>query len=177
MITVLFSLQLRLNCLSSDGTCKYTADYEADFDVLGTGIVRTYSSHECNVAEQILPAAAKKGVKVVLGVWYVRMQARCSAGGCSLRADEINRPDVDEAYEEDKNALKKAIPGNAEAVYAITVGSEALYRGNLTGPELLTKINDIKATFPDVKVGTADSWNKYADGAADALITGGVKFL
>lgn len=26
--------------------------------------------------------------------------------------------------------------------------------------------------FPDVKVGTADSWNKYADGTADAVIQG-----
>lgn len=84
---------------------------------------------------------------------------------------------MDEEYEQDKEALKKAIPNNADAVYAITVGSEALYRGNLTGPELLTKINDMKATFPDVKIGTADSWNKYADGTADALITGGVKLL
>lgn len=87
------------------------------------------------------------------------------------------RPDVDEAYEQDKAALKQAIPANPDAVYAITVGSEALYRGNLTGPELLTKINDMEATFPGVKVGTADSWNKYADGTADALITGGVKLL
>lgn len=87
------------------------------------------------------------------------------------------RPDVDEAYEEDKNALKKVLPDYADTVYAITVGSEALYRGNLDGPKLLTKINDMKETFPGVKVGTADSWNKYADGTADALITGGVKLL
>lgn len=31
--------------------------------------------------------------------------------------------------------------------------------------------------FPKIKVGTADSWNKYADGTADALIQGGVEFL
>lgn len=90
---------------------------------------------------------------------------------------KTNRPDVDEAYKDDKKALQEAIPKNADAVYAITVGSEALYRGTLKAPDLLTKINDIKATFPSIKVGTADSWNKYADGTADPLITGGVKLL
>ena len=35
----------------------------------------------------------------------------------------------------------------------------------------------MKATFPNVKVGTADSWNKYADGTADDVIRGGVKLL
>jgi len=31
--------------------------------------------------------------------------------------------------------------------------------------------------FPSVKVGTADSWNKFADGTADAVIQGGVDIL
>ena len=55
----------------ADGTCKFTSDYEADFDALKSSstIVRTYSSSECNTAQQILPAAASKGFKVVLGVW------------------------------------------------------------------------------------------------------------
>jgi glucan 1,3-beta-glucosidase len=60
----------------------------------------------------------------------------------------------------------------------VTVGSETLYRGNFTGPELLAKIQDVKSTLGSkFKVGTADSWNKYADGTADALIKGGVDIL
>lgn len=62
-------------------------------------------------------------------------------------------------------------------MYGITVGSETLYRGNFTGEELLTKIRDFEVTFPNVKIGTADSWNIFAHGMADALITGGVKLL
>ena len=58
----------------TDGTCKFTSDYEQDFDALkaasGASLVRTYSSSECNTAQQILPAAATKDFKVVLGVWY-----------------------------------------------------------------------------------------------------------
>lgn len=60
----------------------------------------------------------------------------------------------------------------------MTVGSETLYRGNFTGSTLLEKINDVKAVLPDgIKMGTADSWNKYADGTADAVIKGGVDLL
>lgn len=62
-------------------------------------------------------------------------------------------------------------------MYAITVGSEALYRGSLTALQLLAKIQDMHTTFPGVKIGTADSWNKYADGTADELIKGDVKLL
>ena len=31
--------------------------------------------------------------------------------------------------------------------------------------------------FPEIKVGTADSWNKYADGTADDIVRGGVDIL
>jgi glucan 1,3-beta-glucosidase len=69
-------------------------------------------------------------------------------------------------------------PKYKDQVYAITVGSETLYRGNFTGPQLLGKINQVKkATNNAFKVGTADSWSKYQDGSADALITGGADIL
>jgi glucan 1,3-beta-glucosidase len=69
-------------------------------------------------------------------------------------------------------------PQYTKQVYAITVGSESLYRGNFTGPELLTKILDVKtAVGSGFKVGTADSWNKFQDGTADALIKGGADIL
>lgn len=42
----------------------------------------------------------------------------------------------------------------------------------------MAKIQDTKkAVGSSFKVGTADSWNKYQDGTADALITGGVDIL
>lgn len=64
------------------GQCKTRDDYEADFDALaqasGTKIVRTYSVVDknvpqfdpCQVAAEILPAAAKKQFQVILGLWY-----------------------------------------------------------------------------------------------------------
>lgn len=63
-------------------------------------------------------------------------------------------------------------------VYAITVGSETMYRGNFTGATLLEKIQDTKSALGGkFKVGTADSWNKYQDGTADPLIKGGADIL
>lgn len=90
---------------------------------------------------------------------------------------ELHRPDTDASYAADKAALQTAIPGYESQVYAITVGSETLYRGSLTGATLLEKIQDMQSAFPNMLIGTADSWNKYADGTADALVTGGVKLL
>lgn len=73
LILLVGTVQVLTFCL--DGSCKYTADYEADFVAIGASYVRTYTSSDCNTAEQILPAAAKKGVKVILGVWYVEVLA------------------------------------------------------------------------------------------------------
>lgn len=140
-----------------DNSCKGQQDYEKDMDALKdiTTVVRTYTSDGCDTAKSIIPAAKAKGFKVVLGVW----------------------PDTDESFSKDKAALQSAVPGNEDAVYAITVGSETLYRGNFTGEELLGKINEVQEMFPKTLIGTADSWNKYADGTADPVIKGGVKLL
>lgn len=90
---------------------------------------------------------------------------------------QLNRPDVEESFSKDKAALQSYATQYPEQVYAITVGSEALYRGNFTGAELLEKIQEVKSMFPEIKVGTADSWNKYADGTADDIVRGGVDIL
>lgn len=70
--TLGFSLGTKL----SDGTCKFQADYEKDFDAIssasGSKLVRGYSVSDCNFAKEILPAAKSKGFKVVLAVWCVR---------------------------------------------------------------------------------------------------------
>lgn len=89
----------------------------------------------------------------------------------------LARPDTDESYSKDKAAVVQYAPQYPKQVYAITVGSETLYRGNFTGEQLLAKIQDVKKDVPQFKVGTADSWNKYQDGTADALIKGGVDIL
>jgi len=147
------------NNKATDGSCKVQADYEDDFDALSpvTKIVRVYTSGgTCNTAAEILPAAVAKGFEVVLGVW----------------------PDTEDSYQADKSALQTVMKDSslASAVHAITVGSEAMYRlsqnqGGMTATDLLAKIQDIKSTFPDVKVGTVDSWNIWADGTGDPILS------
>ena len=153
------TLGFALGTKKPDGSCKYTADYEADFDAIlsasGSRLVRGYAASDCNAAQQILPAARAKGFQVILGVW----------------------PDVSSSFNADTAALQAYVPSYIAQVYAITVGSETLYRGTFTGAQLLQKIRQVQAMFPTIKVGTADSWNKYADGTANAVIQGGVELL
>jgi len=160
LVSAAGNLGFALGDKKSDGTCKFQADYESDFDAInsasGSKMVRIYAASDCNSAQQILPAAKSKGFQVILGVW----------------------PDTDESLNADKQACQTYANQYPDQVYAVTVGSETLYRGNFTGPELLEKIMDIKSVLPSsVKVGTADSWNKFADGTADAVIKGGVDIL
>ncbi|KAB8296446.1 hypothetical protein EYC80_009187 [Monilinia laxa] len=154
------TLGFALGDKKADGTCKFTSDYEADFDTISKGstarIVRGYAASDCDTAKEILPAAKSKGFKVILGIW----------------------PDTSDSFAKDKAAVVKYAPQYSDQVYAITVGSESLYRGNFTGDELLEKIKDVKTALNGkFKVGTADSWNKYADGTADPVIKGGVDIL
>src|SRR5690625_4164621 len=62
-----------LGAQNPDGSCKQTSDYEQDFETLKphAKLVRTYSADQCDTAKNILPAARKKGFKVVLAVWLV----------------------------------------------------------------------------------------------------------
>jgi glucan 1,3-beta-glucosidase len=85
--------------------------------------------------------------------------------------DKSDTSTSDPSFVKDFAALKKYIPGYESQVEAITVGSETLYRGDLTGPQLHKYISTVGKAFPSTTVGTADSWNKFADGTADDLFT------
>ncbi|KAI4924619.1 hypothetical protein J4E85_007735 [Alternaria conjuncta] len=135
------------------GECKTQADYSADLKAIkdnsGSTIVRGYSASDCDMAKTALPAAKSAGFKVVLGIW----------------------PDVEESFNKDLKAITDVAQQYADTIYAVTVGSETLYRGNFTGEELAGKIKTVKSKLPSgIKVGTADSWNKFADGTGDAII-------
>ena len=71
VVSALGTLGFAIGNKKANGACKGTSDYEADFDTLkgNSAIVRTYSASECDTAKLILPAAANKSVKVILGVW------------------------------------------------------------------------------------------------------------
>ncbi|KAF7561425.1 hypothetical protein G7046_g2701 [Stylonectria norvegica] len=70
------TLGFALGAKTASGACKFTADYEADFDAIlanaNSTLVRIYAADQCNTAQQILPAAKTKGFKVLLGIWLAR---------------------------------------------------------------------------------------------------------
>src|ERR1700709_136633 len=72
------SLGFALGNKKADGSCKFQADYEADFDAISAAssakVVRGYAASDCDYAKNILPAAKSKGFKVVLGIWCVQSQ-------------------------------------------------------------------------------------------------------
>ncbi|KAI9779333.1 MAG: glycoside hydrolase 3 protein [Geoglossum umbratile] len=146
------TLGFALGTKKPDGSCKSQSDYEDDFEVLKSQstIVRGYAASDCKFAENVLPAAKSKGFRVILGIWA----------------------DTADSFNDDKKAIVDGYLKYSDQVYAVTVGSESLYRGNFTGDQLLEKIKDVKSALPKVKVGTADSWNKYQDGTADPVVKG-----
>ncbi|KAL8770080.1 MAG: hypothetical protein Q9209_004118 [Squamulea sp. 1 TL-2023] len=160
------SLGYAIGARNPDKNCKSTTDYEADFEALiqkgGLGDikrVRTYAVEDdiyqdnvCSVASAILPAAKAKGFQVILGL----------------------SADTETKYLSEKQALSSILTSEyAPTVYALTVGSESLYRG-VDACELLPRIVDAKTTFGNTvkRIGTVDSWNKFQDGTADPIITG-----
>lgn len=91
-----------------------------------------------------------------------------------IRVGKQHKDDMgtnDASFQKDFAALKSWVHKHPKQVEAITVGSETLYRGDLTGPQLHKYIGLVAKEFPSISVGTADSWNKFADGTADDLFT------
>ncbi|KAI9840315.1 MAG: glycoside hydrolase 3 protein [Thelocarpon superellum] len=150
-------LGFALGAVMPSGACKTTNDYLDDFKALSantnTSLVRGYDAGGCDYAANIIPACKQAGFKVILGIW----------------------PDADDTYNSGKSAVQAAVSTYGDKlsdyVYAITVGSETIYRGNFTAATLNPKINEIKDIVGDIPVGTADSWTSYQSGALNDVIT------
>lgn len=161
-VSAIGDLAFNIGVKDNSGNCKSTEEYESDFSVLESQskIVKTYAVSDCNTLQNLGPAAEEAGFQVMFGIW----------------------PNDDAHFDEEKQALKDYLPNiSVDTVKVFTVGSEALYREDLTADELAEKINDIKDTLKDIKdkngksyssvqVGTVDSWNVLVDGGAKPAI-------
>ncbi|OLL22544.1 Glucan 1,3-beta-glucosidase [Neolecta irregularis DAH-3] len=134
-----------LGATHADGTCKSQNDFELDFAALKpyTNTVRIYSLSDCNTLQNILPALKTSEFKILLGIW----------------------PTDDSHFAAEIAAMKKYLPMyGVNNIIGITIGSEVLYRKDLTVDALAARINTVKSSlaalgFGGVKIGTADSWN------------------
>lgn len=75
MVSAAGTMGFALGTKLPNNDCKKQSDYEQDFDAIdkasGAKIVRGYAAHDCDFAKNALPAAKKKGFKVMLGIWWV----------------------------------------------------------------------------------------------------------
>lgn len=147
---------------NNDGNCKTTDEFKNDLKKLSgySKVVKTYSTSDCNTLQNLGPAAEDQGFKILLGIW----------------------PTDDAHFEAEKQALRSHLPSiSTSTIKTFIVGSEALYRNDLSANSLSSKISDIKNLLKEIKdkngnsyssvsVGTVDSWNVLVDGGNEAVI-------
>jgi len=59
----------------------------------------------------------------------------------------LNSLYIDESYAADKAVVVEYAPQYKDQVYAITVGSQTMDRGNFTGAQLIEKIQETKSAL------------------------------
>lgn len=156
---------LGINVASSDasGNCRDTASWAEALEKASafSSTIKTYAVSDCDMLANIASALNSNGnMKVWMGIWEVD----------------------DTHYAAEKAALSTYLPTiSKDYVAGISVGSEALYRGDLTPSALAAKISDIKSlisglsdkdgnSYADTMVGTVDSWNIWVNGTnADVI--------
>ncbi|VEU20381.1 DEKNAAC101293 [Brettanomyces naardenensis] len=151
------ALGFNLGVKDNNGQCKSTSDYESDLNKLSPygKVVKTYAVSDCNTLQNLGPAAESEGFQLALGIW----------------------PTPDSEFSSEKQALQTYLPTISKStVQVFLVGSEALYRGDMSADQLASDISEIKTllsgikdkngdSYGDVPVGTVDSWNVLVDGA------------
>lgn len=157
-------LGFALGNVNPDGSCKKQSDFTADFKAIvgntQSTLVRTYSSSDiwgtpCNTPSEILPAAKSAGVQVLLGMW--------PDGG---------------VYDKEKAPIVAAnVEQYGDTLFGISVGSEGMYRGTYDAQSLIGWIQDMKKSFPNTKIGTADSWSGWSNGSMDGIIKSGIDLV
>lgn len=146
----------------NNGNCKTVDEFKSDLEVIkgSSSIIKTYAVSDCNTLQNLGPAAEAEGFQIMLGIW----------------------PNDDAHFEEEKQALQQYLTQiSTSTIKIFLVGSEALYREDLTADQLSEKINEIKDLVKNIKdkdgnsysgipVGTVDSWNVLVDGGSKPAI-------
>lgn len=141
--------------------CPSDAQLRNDITIISTFSqrVRVYGCFYCgNICLKIARIAQPLGLKLLLGV----------------------TPAPDSVFQNEKNAIgalaSSEIGLNPNTILGITVGSEALYRGDLTSAQLALLVNNMRSYVrglgSSIPIGTADTYFKF-----DATIVAAVDVL
>lgn len=165
---------------NADGSCKSSADWNADFTALRTFYdpsgqdnqqlaVRLFASSDCNTIANVVRPAIDNNVKILAGVWT---------------EDWAH-------FDREKNALNAAVTQfGCDWLAGVSVGSEDLYRKETVASTLAMQIYDVRGmvrqyggSCAQVPVGHTDTWTAWVDpanqdviNAVDMLITDGYPY-
>ncbi|UIZ27337.1 hypothetical protein KXD40_005852 [Peronospora effusa] len=107
--------------------CKNAAEVQKDMYALKgiTDVVRIYSLIDCNQAQHVLPAAKIAGLKVHLGIWTTASH---------------------DYLLQEKSKLANLIDSGLydDNVIGLTVGSETIYREEISGITAISYMNEIR---------------------------------
>ncbi|CAI5741879.1 unnamed protein product [Hyaloperonospora brassicae] len=109
--------------------CKPAAQITAELALLKgvTDVIRIYSLTDCDHATAVVPAAVDAGLKVALGIWVDSTAS---------------------SFEKEKAAFATLLETGlvtADNIVGIHVGSEAVYRGDVSVPEAIAHLEAIRA--------------------------------
>ncbi|CEP08397.1 hypothetical protein [Parasitella parasitica] len=141
-----------LNYGVNKDSCPSFETVKRDFRILSqyTNIVRVYSIKDCDMGQLALQASQENKLKIYLGMWI----------------------DKTDSFEKEYMALQRLASVNSfYNVEAIIVGSEVMYREDMSSDELVKRINKVKNLVgpKGVKVTTSEVYYKYHSDIVDAV--------
>jgi len=146
-----------LGANTATGACKTQQDWDADFIAIrswnkGFNAIRLFAASDCNTLANAVPAAKSHGLKLLVGIWAT---------------DGTH-------YGNEKAALLSAIKAHGTSwIVAVSVGSEDLYRGDISPQNLANEIYDVRGMVHQfnsgIQVGHTDTWTAWVNGANDVV--------
>ncbi|BFZ65036.1 hypothetical protein YB2330_006199 [Saitoella coloradoensis] len=142
-----------------DGSCKSPSDWGYEMSTIkswGFDTLRLYASSDCNTLANAVPAAQAAGVKLMAGVW----------------ATDATH------FDTEKQALLGALQQyGSHWLVGVSVGSEDLYRGDVSASQLAQQIYDVRGMVQgpggasSTPVGHTDTWTAWVDGSNAQVVT------
>ncbi|KAJ1660534.1 glycoside hydrolase 3 protein [Dispira simplex] len=149
---------INYNVRRADGNCPTLEEVKADLATLSTVTknLRVYSNVDCNQGELMLQAVQDTDYKVLLGMWV----------GSAAEPVAVEMTMLETLAQKYPKQFK-------QYVSAVIVGSEAVYRKDVTEDVLVGYINQARTILRkhqlDTSVSTAETYDKWTGGLVDAV--------